>query len=92
MGNRAEKANQMMSYVWELNTLVNGTHEGRCLAHHFKERGEEFLTWLQSVELEEDQKDFLKYEFELAVPRLAQEVDTLQKILDMLEKARQIVQ
>lgn len=91
MNTTAEEARQMMEYVWELNTLVNGTHEGRCLASRFSARGEEFLAWLQSARLGEEQREFLKNEFSLAVPRLSQEAAALQMILSVLEKAQQAI-
>lgn len=88
MRKRLEKYNEFMKFVWELNTLVNETHEGRCLSRQFRGRGPEFLNMIQNAEMDEDQRMFLNGEFDLAIPRLTEGVSLMNGILETLNRAK----
>lgn len=88
MKGRSEIYNEFMDFVWELNALVNETHEGRCLSRQFAARGPEFLNMVKSVEMDEDQRMFLNGEFDLAIPRLTEGVSLMNGILETLNRAK----
>ena len=80
-----------MKFIWELNALVNETHEGRCLSRQFCKRGGDFLNMLDAMEISEEQKVFLKGELDLALPRLKEGASMMNGIIETLEKAKRKV-
>ena len=87
----SENTNLFMEYLWELNTLVNDTSEGRSLERRFLERADDYAQQIKIMSFEEGQREFLINDLELALSRLKDEAGMLDKIIINLESLRQTV-